>query len=81
MFDKPLSTKAVLDLEMCLARWHIKLARIYKNEHDENLTYIRPSGAMQLTPAMVLDWAWALVCTSKSCGVINLICLYRKKGR
>ncbi|KAF8132039.1 hypothetical protein EV363DRAFT_1480092 [Boletus edulis] len=49
------------NLDTHLARWRIKLAKKYKNDYDEGLTYITPSGvSIPLTPAMVLDWARAL---------------------
>ncbi|KIK91171.1 hypothetical protein PAXRUDRAFT_150098, partial [Paxillus rubicundulus Ve08.2h10] len=49
------------DLEVCLAQWCIKLAKIYKDSDDGHLTYIAPSGTtIPLTPVMVLDWAHAL---------------------
>ena len=51
-----------LDLDTRLACWRIKLQKLYKNEHDEGLTYVGPMGPLCLTPAMVLDWCRALVC-------------------
>ena len=65
VFDKTQSSKTTSDLDTRLAQWRIKLTKLYTNEHDEGLTYIRASGAMWLTPAMVLDWARALVCISQ----------------
>ena len=42
----------------------MKLMKKYKNDCDEGLTYIVSSGvSIPFTPAMVLDWAYALVCT------------------
>ena len=49
-----------VDLDTCLAQWHIKFQQRYKNEHDEGLTYVGPLGALPLTPAMVFDWVCAL---------------------
>ncbi|KAG6370349.1 hypothetical protein JVT61DRAFT_12157 [Boletus reticuloceps] len=44
-----------------LGRWRTMLTKKYKNEQNEGLTYVTPSGdALPLTPAMVLDWARAM---------------------
>ncbi|KIK18458.1 hypothetical protein PISMIDRAFT_14367 [Pisolithus microcarpus 441] len=48
------------DLDSHLARWRLKLHRVYKNENDEGLTYIGPQGPIPLMPAMVCDWCLAL---------------------
>ncbi|KIK19815.1 hypothetical protein PISMIDRAFT_13386 [Pisolithus microcarpus 441] len=56
--DSAKTRKAVLDSH--LARWHLKLHRVYKNDNDEGLTYIGPQGPIPLTPAMVCDWCLAL---------------------
>ncbi|KAI6033484.1 hypothetical protein BKA83DRAFT_4120971 [Pisolithus microcarpus] len=48
------------DLDQRLARWRLKLEKMYKNDHDEGLTYVGPLGAVPLTPAMIRDWCIAL---------------------
>ncbi|KAI6020499.1 hypothetical protein EDC04DRAFT_2901729 [Pisolithus marmoratus] len=41
-------------------QWHLKLQKVYKNEHNEGLTYISPLGPLLLMPAMICDWCLAL---------------------
>ncbi|KAI6039959.1 hypothetical protein EDC04DRAFT_2602833 [Pisolithus marmoratus] len=48
------------DLNYCLVQWHLKLQKVYKNKHDEGLTYISPLGPLPLMPAMIHDWCLAL---------------------
>ena len=43
-----------------MGQWCLKLQQKYRNEHDEGLTYVRPLGALPLTPAMITDWARTL---------------------
>ncbi|KAI5998888.1 hypothetical protein EDC04DRAFT_2909211 [Pisolithus marmoratus] len=52
--------KKKADLDQRLARWHLKLEKTYRNEHDEGLTYVGPLGAIPLTPTMICDWCLAL---------------------
>jgi hypothetical protein len=42
-------------------RWRLKIQKQYKNHDNGGLTYIGPMGEIALTPALVLDWARALV--------------------
>ncbi|KAI6008520.1 hypothetical protein EDC04DRAFT_2907074 [Pisolithus marmoratus] len=60
--DDNLKTPALgaADLDTWLTQWHIKLQCLHKNEHDEGFTYIGPMGPLMSTPAMILDWCWAL---------------------
>ncbi|KAI6163600.1 hypothetical protein EDD17DRAFT_1428783, partial [Pisolithus thermaeus] len=58
--ESPTHTKKA-DLDQRLARWCLKLEKMYRNEHDEGLTYVGPLGAIPLTPAMIRDWCLALV--------------------
>ena len=62
MICQPPSRSASEHLDARLARWRTMLAKRYKNDQNEGLTYVTPSGhALPLTPAMVLDWARAMV--------------------
>ncbi|KIK24205.1 hypothetical protein PISMIDRAFT_10351 [Pisolithus microcarpus 441] len=48
------------DLDHCLAQWHLKLEKVYKNDCDEGLTYVRLLGVIPLTPAMIDNWCITL---------------------
>ncbi|KAI5982136.1 hypothetical protein EDC04DRAFT_2616903 [Pisolithus marmoratus] len=48
------------NLDNCLAQWHLKLQKAYKNKHGEGLTYVSPLGSIPLMPAMIRDWCLAL---------------------
>ncbi|KIK25101.1 hypothetical protein PISMIDRAFT_9872 [Pisolithus microcarpus 441] len=48
------------NLNNCLAQWHLKLQKAYKNDHDEGLTYVGPLGLIPLMPVMIQDWCLAL---------------------
>ncbi|KAI6099448.1 hypothetical protein EV401DRAFT_1894797 [Pisolithus croceorrhizus] len=48
------------DLNNHLAQWHLKLQKLYKNKHDEGLTYVSPLGLIPLTPMMIQGWCLAL---------------------
>ncbi|KAI6018704.1 hypothetical protein BKA83DRAFT_4496185 [Pisolithus microcarpus] len=41
-------------------KFPLKLEKMYKNNCDEELTYVGPLGAVPLTPAMICDWCIAL---------------------
>ncbi|KAI6009267.1 hypothetical protein EDC04DRAFT_2906607 [Pisolithus marmoratus] len=58
--DGPNRTSRKANLNSCLAQWHLKLHKAYKNESDKGLMYIGPHGPIPLMPAMVHDWCLTL---------------------